>query len=275
MARHRTRFLILALSALIGLAASEAKAGYIINISITDVTTSTTTAFSVAQGSAEDTTNPAQPNAINTITVGGAFNTAGTGLSLTGLNSVTNNPGTSMATISIGGTASVVSGVSSSSDTYLVVITVSQTSFTSPTGAGASLSDSTSSSISATTGKAGDMQKIQSWYQPANTNTVGGPATAGIGYALPATSTNMSFSSPTESTGVSVAPTPYALIDQVTIQITGNDSNPNAKDVFTGTTTLTAAIPEPASIVLMLTGMPLPLAIVGLLFRRRRAAAAG
>jgi hypothetical protein len=270
MQRHQAHFLILALGAWIGLAVGEAKAGYIITMSITDDTTSTTTVFNVAKGSANDVTSPTITNAANIITVGGAFDSSATGLNLTGVNSNTNNPGTTNATISLGGTASVVSGVATSDDTYTVLITVSQTSFTSPTGAHGTLSDSTSSTISATTGAAGDMQKIQSWYNPLNTNAAVGSSTPGVSYALPATASSMSLGSPTESTSVSVAPTPYALIERITIVITGNSSDPNAKDVFGGTTTLTAsAIPEPASIVMMLTGMPL--AIVGMVLRRRRA----
>jgi len=270
MQRHQARFLILALGAWIGLAVGEAKAGYIITMSITDDTTSTTTVFNVAKGSANDVTSPTITNAANIITVGGAFNSSATGLNLTGVNSNTNNPGTTDATISIGGTASVVSGVSTSDDKFTVVITTSQTSFTSPTGAHGSLSDSTSSTISSTTGAAGDMQKIQSWYNAANTNAAAGVSTAGVSYGLPATTSSLSLSSPTEATSVSVAPTPYSLVDRITIVITGNSSDPNAKDVFGGTTTLTAsAIPEPASIIMMLTGMPL--AIVGMVLRRRRA----
>jgi hypothetical protein len=34
-----------------------------------------------------------------------------------------------------------------------------------------------------------------------------------------------------------------------------------------------ASVPEPASVVMFLTGMPLPLVVVGLLRRRRRVAA--
>jgi len=255
--------------------ANEAKAGYLISISITDVTTSTTTAFSVAKGGPNDVTDPATANAANIITVGGTFNTSATGLTLTGLNSVTNNPGTSIATMSISGTASVVPGVSTSSDTFLVTITTSQTDFTSPTGPVGTLADSESSTITNTTGKAGDLQSVKSWYNPANTNVATGTATPTGSYPLPLSGTTpMSLSSPTFTTAASVAPTPYALVNQVMIQISGNGANPNAKDVFGSATTLTAGpIPEPASIVIFLTGMPLPLVVVGLLRRRRRAAA--
>jgi len=271
MQKHRTRFLVLALVALIGFAASEAKAGYIIGISITDNTTSTTTTFNVSKGGPNDSTPITSPNII---TVSGALDTSATGLSLTGVNSSTNNPGTTIASLSVGGTGSVVSGVATSDDSFTVVITVSQTSFTSPTGAKGLLSDSDSSTISSTTGAVGDMQKVQSWYNAANTNAAVGISTPGVSYALPAATSTLSLSSPTESQTLAVAPTPYALVERITFTITGNSSNPNAKDVFTGTTTLTAsAIPEPASIILMLTGMPLPLAIVGLIFRRRRNAA--
>jgi len=260
---------------LVSTMANEAKAGYLISMSITDVTTSTTTTFSVAKGGPNDVTDPGTANAANIITVGGTFNTSATGLTLTGLNSVTNNPGTSSATMSISGTAAVVAGVSTSSDKFLVTITTSQTDFTSPTGPAGVLANSESSTITNTTGAAGDMQSVKSWYNPANTNVATGPTTALMSYALPLTGTTpMSLSSPTATAAVSVAPTPYALVNQVMIQITGNGATPNAKDVFGSATTLTAgAIPEPASIVLFLTGMPLPLVVVGLLRRRRRAAA--
>jgi hypothetical protein len=42
-------------------------------------------------------------------------------------------------------------------------------------------------------------------------------------------------------------------------------------DQITVSTKFVSAIPEPASLVMMLTGMPLPLVVLGLL-RRRRAA---
>jgi len=252
--------------------ANEAKAAYIISISITDITTSTTTAFSVAKGGPNDVTDPGTANAANIITVGGTFNTSATGLTLTGLNSVTNNPGTSIATMSISGTAAVVG---TSTDKFLVTITTSQTDFTSPTGPVGMLANSESSTITNTTGAAGDMQSVKSWYNPANTIAAAGPATPLGSYPLPVTGTTpLSLSSPTFTAGVSVAPTPYALVNQVMIQITGGGSTPNAKDVFGSATTLTAGgVPEPASIVMFLTGMPLPLVVVGLLRRRRRAAA--
>ena len=59
----------------------------------------------------------------------------------------------------------------------------------------------------------------------------------------------------------------------MTINLAANPSSPT--DGFTGSVRVTGtAVPEPASMVMFMTGMPLPLVLVGLLRRRRRAAVA-
>jgi hypothetical protein len=63
----------------------------------------------------------------------------------------------------------------------------------------------------------------------------------------------------------------YTLANSDVLSMKG--SSLGATDQFTVASRFTArAIPEPASLVMMLTGMPLPLVVLGLL-RRRRAAA--
>jgi hypothetical protein len=52
--------------------------------------------------------------------------------------------------------------------------------------------------------------------------------------------------------------------------LTGSTPGTGTTDQFAVAATL-SAVPEPASLILMLTGLPLPLVVVGLL--RRRAAA--
>jgi len=248
-------------------------------VTITDVTTSTTTVFTVLKGGAFDVSNLANPNSLTT---GSTFDiaTTATGLELTGVNALTNNPGSlSSATMSVGGTAQVVSGVASSSDTFTVTILTSQTFFTNPPGVKATLGDSESFTLTNTTGAAGDKQAVKSFYDPTNTlfNTGGGTtSTSGISLALPASPSTPPVSSPPngETTGVSPYVTPYSMTTELVIQITGNDSSPNAKDVFGGATTLLATtVPEPASAVMFLTGMPVPLVVLGLLRRRRKAVA--
>jgi hypothetical protein len=67
--------------------------------------------------------------------------------------------------------------------------------------------------------------------------------------------------------------TPFTLESQTTLSLTSQSRNPLIPGA-NGFTQLVSvqAIPEPASLVMMLTGMPLPLVVLGLL-RRRRAAA--
>jgi len=82
-------------------------------------------------------------------------------------------------------------------------------------------------------------------------------------------------SSPPSSSG-STSPgtyvTPFTLDSQTTLVLDAA-TGLNGSNGFSQKLQLTAgAIPEPASLVMMLTGMPLPLVVVGLL-RRRRAAA--
>jgi hypothetical protein len=248
-------------------------------ITITDVTTSTTTGpIVILKGGAFDASNLADPNSIIT---NGTFDTltTATGLQLTGLTALTNNPGSlTSATMSVGGAAQVVAGVATSDDTFKVTILASQTFFTNPPGSTAKLGDSESFTLTNTTGNPADKQTVQSFYDPSNTlfGTGGGTtSTSGISLALPASPSTPPVSSPTngETTGVSPYLTPYSLTTQLVITITGNDSSPNAKDVFGAATTLVAGVPEPASAVLFLTGMPVPLVVLGLLRRRRKAAA--
>jgi len=81
--------------------------------------------------------------------------------------------------------------------------------------------------------------------------------------------------SPGNSSSAAIAAfvTPYSMTNTLAIGLTAS-ATANVTDQFGLSGTVTAsAIPEPASIVMMLTSMPIPLAIVGFLRRRRRAAA--
>jgi len=93
------------------------------------------------------------------------------------------------------------------------------------------------------------------------------------------------FSSGTDPNGangkssLAVAPVGplYTLENSITFGLAKPAAGANdIIDGFSVTATVTAnVIPEPASIVMFLTGMPLPLVVVGLLRRRRRALAQG
>jgi len=236
---------------------------YRITMAITDDTTSTTTVFTVGDGGANDT-NPS-PNGIS---VSAALNTSATGVSLTGINSTTTSTASS-TTLNIGGLASVVSG---SSDTYTIVITTTHDSYNLPTGITGTLGQSESGTYTYT--NAGNTQGFQSWYNPGSAPDVTAGETPGpMSIAIPVTGSS-TLSGSANTPGSTTFPgyiVPYTLTNQITIVVTGNDSANNSSVGFQASTTImaTTAVPEPASLVLCLTGMPVPLMIVGLLRRRK------
>jgi hypothetical protein len=229
-------------------------------VSITDQTTSVTTAFTIHKGGPFDSSNLADPNSLLS---NGTFDTisTATGLELVGITAVSNNPGAPAATtLSIGGTALVVPGVATSGDIFHVTIEASQTFFTNPLPGTATLGDSQSYTLTSTIGRPGDMQVIKSFYDPTNTlYGIGGTHTPGITLALPASPATPPVSSPPngETIGVSPFVIPYSLTTELDITLTGNRSSPNAKDVFGAATMLVPAVPEPSSLVLLFSlGIP-------------------
>jgi hypothetical protein len=210
-----------------------------------------------------------RPGCIDTLTTA-------TGLQLTGIVALSNNPASlSSATSSVGGTAQVVPGVFTSDDTFKVTILSSQTFFTNPPGSGAMLGDSESYTTTNTTGNPGDKQTVKSFYDPTNTLFgTGGPSTPGITLALPASPSTPSTSSPVNSELAGITPpysTPYSLTTELTITVTGASRSPNSKDVFGAATSLVGSVPEPASALVLATGIPVPLVAMNLM-RRRKAA---
>jgi hypothetical protein len=257
---HLTWAVILgALFASIG--ANEAKAGaaYAINITIVDNTTHTTTPFSIPFASPNNTsTNP------NQIVVSAAFNTAATGVSLTGLQATTNSTATS-TNLGIQGTATVQD---SSSDSYTITITTQNNGYTQPVGPSGTITQSESGTYTFTPP---GTQTFQSWYNASNTPSQTGPSPGVSNIAVPNSftpPTTASASSSTLSAGFSPFVTPYALTNTLILNISGNDTANNSVAQFQGSTTITA-VPEPASLVMILTGMPMPLMVLGMLRRRK------
>jgi len=87
------------------------------------------------------------------------------------------------------------------------------------------------------------------------------------------TSSGLSTNNPSsvDNTSIGTTTTGFSLNNSLSFGLTPS-ATANASDGFAVTAQVTAVVPEPASIVLFLTGMPLPLVVVGLL-RRRRAVA--
>lgn len=240
---------------------------YEITVTITDVTTSTVTSFKVDKGDPNDTNLSA-----NAITADGAFLTASSaasGLTFSSLSADTLSASTSTQ-LNAHGTFSLNPGVT---DHYLVTILTTHDTYTLPPAASMAMLSQSESGTYTFTG-AGNTQTSQSWYSPTNTaNSTVPPGTAATVIPIPSTGgTNASAGSPTVGTLVSPYLTPYALTNRMIVDITGTGSTNNSVIQANSATTL-ASVPEPASMVVLLTGMPLPLVVVGLLRRRRRAAA--
>jgi len=248
------------LLATIGAGEVNAAAIYGITITITDNTTSTTTAFTILSTSPNNiSTNP------NIIAVSPAFSTTATGVSLTGLQASTASSAAS-TNLTIQGTATVAD---SSSDSYTVVITTSHDSYTTPTGTIATLNQSESGTYTFT--PPGGTQNFISWYNPGSAPFVTSGPTPGLqSIPIPATSsTTLSGSANTPgSTTFGGYVQPYTLTNTITINISGNDTANNSTVGFQGSTTI-SAVPEPASLVMLLTGMPVPLMVLGMLRRRK------
>jgi hypothetical protein len=248
--------------------AGEAMAGpnYQIAITITDTTTSTTTNFVIPWTSPNNTANPSNPNLI-VVSAGFTTNPSVTGVALTGLQASTTTTATSTS-LNIQGTATLQG---TTSDSYTVTVTTFNNGYTTPVGTIATLSQSESGTYTYTT-DSGATQTFNSWYNSTNPTT---PTPSGQNpglqtIAIPlASSTTLSGSQNTPgSTTFSPYVQPYALTNQITLNIRGTGNANNSIIGFQGSTTITA-VPEPASLVMMLTGMPVPLMVLGMLRRRK------
>jgi len=168
-----------------------------------------------------------------------------------------------------------------SGGTTSMSIVVFQTDWNTPTGTTGTLFNSGKTTFTNTA--AGDTNSYNSWYDPTNTGTSGPPSFTPLG--LPAglvtnTSSGPNPNSPPgvpandTSAGISPFITPFALTNITNISLT-NTGLAGETDAYGVQTKVTAAaIPEPSSVVLMLTSMPLPLVVLGIMRRYRRAAVA-
>jgi len=260
MLKHRRLLLSLAVSALIGLTASEARAEL---ISMTITTSSTSISVDLFA-----TIDP----------LGKTYNVDSTGIATINALLLAAPTPSEYQFVSLAGSSDfpgeaskgqlIVTGEihavgTAGSDTFLK-ITEHEDGFTSPTGASGTL-------LSSSTGNFTN--------QPA-----GAGHTASSSFNATVTPTYSVFSSGVApnpqggiaSTGVAPVSTLYTLDNTITFGLSKPAATaPDVVDSFGVAATITAhAIPEPASLVMMLMGVPLPLVVLGRL-RRRRGAAQG
>jgi hypothetical protein len=246
MVRHRRLFLALALGALLSVTGREAKAG---NLTITVSWTGGSVAvdFTSPQAVPGGTANAF---AVDPILLNSAI--ADSGYQFTELGGSSNNPGNSLfSLVRLTGTTFLNGDVEPPS---ALTVTASQTEFTSPSGPGGILGSRASANF-------------------LRADDAGNTMTSSV--SLDATSTpSLAFTPPggflQNTTSASANPTGYTLAATVNITLVGPSGFGGVSNQFTNNAAF--VVPEPASIVMMVAGMPLPLVFMAL-FRRRRAVA--
>jgi hypothetical protein len=160
--------------------------------------------------------------------------------------------------LSLNGQIFIPAGTTSG-DTALS-ITATEGGFTAPTGPTGTLVSSTSGTF---TQANGGSSTAFSMFNSTSTSPV----------TLTAVGPNSSLNG-TASIGVAPVSTGYTLTNQISfaLPLPGSGSVAQPTDSFGVAATITATnvIPEPGSIVMMLTGLPLPLVVMGLFRRHRR-----
>jgi len=246
MTRHRGLFLALGLAALMGLSAPEARAG---NVTLTLTWSGGTTGPIDFTSPFAQLGSTADSLTIDTSVLNAFLAGNGSDYMFSDLGASSNNPGDPSGAVLRETGTGILSGAGG--DTSITIL-ATQTGFMSPSGAGTLFSASSANFTSTTTGS----QTSSGSLDATNTPT--------LTYAVPG-----GFN--TNSTGATGNPAGYMLDATSTINLGGAATG--ASDQMTNKVTFSAAaIPEPASLIMMLTGMPLPLVVLGLL-RRRRAAA--
>jgi len=243
MKKHRVVFLALGLAALIGLSAPEARAG---NVTLTLSWSGGTTGPIDFTSPFAQLGSTADSLSIDTSVLNAFLAGNGSNVSFSDLGADSNNPGAATAILRETGNA-IISGAGGDNS---ISIVASQDGFTSPSGSG-------------TLGQQAS----------ANFNSLLSTQTSSV--ALDATTTSVPTFTLTGGfaqgfTTASGNPAGYTL--SATSDITLQGILVIASDQFSNKAVFASVIPEPASIIMMLTGMPLPLVVLGLL-RRRRAAA--
>jgi len=196
---------------------------------------------------------------VNTDAVNGYLSTHGSGVTFSALGASSNFPGgtpvPTQATLNETGTA-VLAGAGATA----ITVDLSQGGFTTPSGGAGTLTSAQTAIF--TNMAAGSSEQSNSDYNGATTPTLTSTSTG----------TQIQAYSPSNSLNIASIVSGYTLSDHAVINFDGSTPGPGTTAQFAVGNTLTAAVPEPASLLLMLTGMPLPLVVMGLL-RRRRAVA--
>lgn len=253
MSKLRGLFFSLGLAALTGLMASEAQAETL-TLSVFAGTDTTAAPIYTVTG-ATPTSVTAVVGTLNSDLAGAGFGA----YSFSNLGGSSNNPGdnTVGAFILTSGNLTVTAG--GSGEGTPITIVLSEGGFTLP-GSSSSLLDRAQSNVA---GASSSSQASTGMFTDAT----------GTSTSTPTINLGTSGGDVTQMAALGTYTTPFTLESQTTLSMTAASSAGPGSNGFSQKVTVGAtSVPEPASLVLMLTGMPLPLVVLGLI-RRRRAAA--
>jgi hypothetical protein len=261
MSKHRVFLLTLGLLAMMGFMSSQAHAETMTLTVYAGSGTSGAVLYSTLGSSANSVT--ADVAALNGALSGGGF----AAYTFSNLGGVSNNPGANNpigGVLQAAGDLSVTAGSGAGTP---ITIVVTEDGFTAPSGGlGGILSDR------AITNYAG----IRAGGTTAGTGMFAAPSISptvtGSTSPSPAVANGniLDIHDSSSTTNVSAYQIPYTLISMTVISV--NPGTSRGSVGILNKVELLSGIPEPASVVMMLTGMPLPLVVLGIL-RRRRAAA--
>lgn len=246
MQKHRGLLMSLALSALLGLIGNQAQAGSItLSVDLNNVVIYTATSVS-----------PDQSVSAALVTLNDALKAHGSAYQFTALGANSNYQGAGTGFLQTTGQLNT-SGTGTTTAT--LSIDTSQSGFTSPLGKNGMLMSTASGSY------------INSAGSSTYTSDFQGTNATPLSYTLAGTG-SYSTPNPPPTVGIGTVPSGYSLSNHFSISIT---KATNLTYGFSGEAIVsaTSAIPEPSSMVMFLTGMPLPLALVFGAIRRRRASA--
>jgi hypothetical protein len=245
MLRHRRLLLGLALSALMGFSGSQAQAGSIsLSVDLNGVVIYTATSVS-----------PDQSVSAALVTLNDALKAHGSAYVFSSLSANSNYQGDGTGFLQTTGQLST-SGTGTTAAT--LSIDTSQSGFTAPLGTNGMLMSTSSGSYINSVGSSTYTSDFQGTNATPLTNTLTGTGS----YSTP---------NPPPTVGIGSVPSGYSLSNHFSISLT---KAANLTYGFSGEAIVTASVvPEPSSVVMFLTGMPLPLALAFGAIRRRRASA--
>jgi hypothetical protein len=254
MRKYRGVVLVLGVAALLGLMASEGRAAGVIHMTI-DLGGGTTINVDTFRTGGSATSY----GDVNLANLNAALAADGSAYQFTGLGGGSNNPGTALqGQLTLTGGIEIAAGTTNTNTT--LIITETEGSFTNPSGTNGNLQSASSATYANQV--AGPGQTAMSAYNATSTSS----------YTVNSSGLPPNAEGNQTSIGVNASVIPYSLTNVLSFSLVPQ-AGLDVTDQFGLTATLTAStIPEPSSVAIMLTSMPVGIVLMGY-FRRRRTAA--